>query len=99
MGVKAQMSLFIARNKDAKQPDWYIRIDNTDKGLTIKPHKASGNAKGYISLGITSRGISTRMLESLKAERGVSLLVAATPTKIDGQEWYQLICSKPLRIN
>ncbi len=99
MKLKPQMSLYLARNTDSKQPDWYIRFDSTDNGLPIKPHKASGTAKGHVSLGITSRGISTRMLESLKAQRGASLLVAAAPTKIDGQEWYQLICSKPLRIN
>lgn len=95
MGIKPDMSAYIARNKDAKC-EWYIRFDNTDKGLKIRIHKGS---KGYASLGITTRVLTVMMLESLKAQRGASLLVAAKPTNINGQEWYQLITSKPLRIN
>ena len=98
MGIKPDMSIYIARNKDAKC-EWYIRFDNSDKGLKIRPHKGGGGSKGYVSLGITTRSLTVMMLESLKAQRGASLLVAAKPTNIDGQEWYQLITSKPLRIN
>lgn len=98
MGIKPDMSIYIARNKDAKC-EWYIRFDNRDKGLKIRPHKGGGGSKGYVSLGITTRSLTVMMLESLKAQRGASLLVAAKPTNINGQEWFQLITSKPLRIN
>ena len=98
MGIKADMSLFLARNTEAKC-EWYIRFDNSGDGLLIRTHKGGGYCKGVASLGITSRGITTKLLDGCKAERGLSLLVAKTPTKINGQEWYQLITSKPLRVN
>lgn len=98
MDIKPDMSLFLARNTEAKC-EWYIRFDNSNDGLCVRSHKGGGYAKGVVSLGITSRGITTKLLESCKAERGLSLLVAKTPTKINSQEWYQLITSKPLRVN
>jgi hypothetical protein len=97
MDIKPDMSLFLARNTEAKC-EWYIRFDNSSDGLCIRSHKG-GISKGVVSLGITSRSITTKLLESCKAERGISLLVAKTPTKINGQEWFQLITSKPLRVN
>lgn len=98
MDIKPEMSLFLARDTEAKC-EWYIRFDNSADGLCVRSHKGGGYAKGVVSLGITSRGITTKLLESCKAERGLSLLVAKTPTKINGQEWFQLITSKPLRVN
>ena len=98
MDIKPAMSLFLARNTEAKC-EWYIRFDNSSDGLCIRSRKGGGYTKGVASLGITSRSITTKLLESCKAERGISLLVAKTATKINGQEWYQLITSKPLRIN
>lgn len=96
--VKAGMSLFVARNTDAKC-EWYIRFDNSDNGLLIRHHKGGTRSAGKNYLGVTTRGLSAMMLDSCKAERGMSLLVAKTPTKINGQDWYQLITSKPIRVN
>ncbi len=98
MGIEADMSLYIARNTEAKC-EWYIRFDKGDNGLKIRAHKGGGYCKGKASLGVTSRGITAMMLDSCKAERGLSLLVAKTPTMINGQEWYQLITAKPIRVN
>lgn len=98
MGINESMSIFIARNTD-KPCEWYIRFDNSDEGLRLRTHNCSGHCKGYTTLGLTSRPVSAAILDSLKAQRGATLLVAKTPTKIDGQEWLQLITNNPKRIN
>lgn len=37
--------------------------------------------------------------DSLKAKSGATLLIAQKPEIINGEEWYQLITAKPLRLN
>lgn len=98
MGIKPEMNLFFARNTEAKC-EWYIRFDNSGDGLSIRAHRGGGYCKGIASLGVTSRGITAKLLDSCKAERSLSLLVAKTPTTINGQDWFQLITAKPIRIN
>lgn len=88
-----------AKDSDSKC-DWYISIKKDDPtGLPVRCHHGGGNAKGYSSLGITCRSLTSAILDGLKAKSGATVLIAQKPTVIDGQEWYQLIMAKPIRIN
>lgn len=98
MGIQTDMSLYLARNTEAKC-EWYIRFDNSDKGITIRPLNGGKSCRGAVALGVTSRGLSVMLLDSCKAQRGLTLLVAKNPTTIDGYYWFQLITAKPIRVN
>lgn len=99
LALTTENSIAFAKDSDSKG-DWYISLTTeTQEALPLRAHNGSGNAKGYSTLGITSRGLSSILLDELKAKSGATILIAQKPTVIDGQEWYQLIMAKPLRIN
>lgn len=99
LSLTTDYAITFAKDSDSKC-DWYITIKKNDPtGIPIRSHHGSGNAKGYTSLGITCRGLTAAILDNLKAKSGATVLIAQKPTVIDGQEWYQLITSKPIRLN
>ncbi len=99
LGLSTGSRVSVARDCESRN-DWYIRVDkgNTD-GMQIRAKKNSGYCKKLTTLYVGSSFISSRLLDSLGAKKGASLLIAAKTVDIDGVQWYQLITSKPLRIN
>ena len=101
LGLTTQQSLIFAKDEDTKN-DWYLSIlssSETAAGLAIRNHKGSGYHEGNTPHCITCRALVTELLDSLKAKKGASLLLAQTPKEIDGKKWYQIMTAKPLRIN
>lgn len=99
LNLTTDHAITFAKDSDSKC-DWYISIKKDDPtGLPVRCHHGGGNAKGYSSLGITCRSLTGAILDGLKAKSGATVLIAQKPTVIDGQEWYQLIMAKPIRIN
>ena len=99
LGLSTGSRLSVAHDCDSRN-DWYIRVDqgNTE-GMQLRTKRNSGYCKEISTLYVCSSVISSRLLDSLNAKKGASLLIAAKPVVIDGTQWYQLITSKPLRIN
>lgn len=99
LGLSTEYAATFAKDSDSKN-DWYVTFRKADpSGLPIRAHHGSGNAAGYSTLGITCRSLSSAILDSLKAKSGATLLIAQKPEIINGEEWYQLITAKPLRLN
>ena len=44
------------------------------------------------------RSMARAILDSLKAKSGACLLISQNPVIIEGEEWYELITTKPIRI-
>lgn len=96
--IKTEQSLYIARNKDAKC-EWYIRIDDSKEGIPIREYKGGGYCKNYKPLGVTVKNVASKIMDSIGAVRGCSLLIAKKPVELNGQAWYEIITKNPLRKN
>lgn len=99
LGLTTDYAATFAKDTDSKN-DWYVSFRKDDPtGIQIRAHNGSGGAKGYNTLGVTCRSLSTAILDSLKAKSGVTLLIAQKPVMIGGVNWFQILTSKPIRIN
>lgn len=96
--VKVGQSLFIARNKDAKN-EWYLRIDDSKDGMPIREYRCGGFAKNYKPVGVTVKALAKIIMDSVGAEKGLSLLIGKKPVEINGQAWYEILTKNPLRKN
>lgn len=99
LNINTEKSVIFARDDESKN-DWYICLmpDQTT-GIPVRAHNGAGFAKGYSTMSVTCRSLSATILDALKAKSGATILIDQTPVVIDGQEWYQLMTAKPLRLN
>lgn len=97
LNVADYESLIIACDTDSKSNAWYLRMLKNDEGMPIKLKNGTGYCRRTQQYTVTSRVVTTKLLDTLNAEQGATLLIAQNPVKIDGVEWYELITSKPIR--
>lgn len=100
MNITTESQVAFAKDADSKN-DWYMCVSQTEiqGGITVRKANGHGNCKDYQILGCTCRALSAEILDSVKAQSGASFLIAEKPVEIDGTQWYQIIISKPIRIN
>lgn len=91
-------SVLFACDTDSKNNAWYLRLLKSDEGIAVRSKEGTGYCKGNVSYICTSRAMSRAILDSLKAKSGACLLISQNPVIIEGEEWYELITTKPIRI-
>lgn len=97
--ITEKTRMFIARNTEAKS-EWYIRFTTTNEaGMPLKNLKGSGYMKDKSFIGVTAKKLSAAIMDSVGAEKGMTLLVGTTPIDAAGAKWYQIITKTPLRKN
>lgn len=97
LNVGDYQSLIVARDTDSKNNAWYMRLTKTDEGIPVRLKNGTGYCKSVQSYICCSRVVTGKLLDSLNAESGATLLIAQNPITIEGEEWYELITSKPIR--
>jgi hypothetical protein len=99
LGLTTESRLSMARDTDSKN-DWYLCVDRRNvEGMQLHSRKNTGYCKGIETLYVCSGAISSRILDSVGAKKGVTFLISKKPVEIGGLQWYQVITSKPLRSN
>lgn len=99
MKIDEYQSVIFAHDTESKNNAWYLRLLKNDEGIPVKYKDGTGYSKGNRSYIATSRAVSRAILDSLKAQSGACLLISQNPVIIEGEEWYELITSKPIRVS
>ncbi len=97
LNVGEYQSIIVARDTDSKNNAWYMRLVKTDEGIPVRLKNGTGYCKSVQSYICCSRVVTGNLLDSLNAESGATLLIAQKPISIEGEEWYELVTSKPIR--
>ena len=95
MGLTHGGRVLFAQDEDSG--DWFIAKTDAETGIMLRTKKNGGWAKAFTSVYFCNRLISEKLLASCKAKASATFLIAEKPTKVDGQEWYKIVTSKPLR--
>ena len=88
LGLKSGDRLEVANEKGTK--NWYIR--KTDEEIGFLVCRISTN------LGIRNKELGKVMMRNLKIETSASFLIAKNTVNINGEDYYQLITSRPIII-
>lgn len=96
LGFEDGQYVAFAKDEDSRN-DWYVTFEaDCNTGSKIRLAKNSRNKKG--SLITNNKEAANAILDTVKAEKGASLLIARVPTPINGKNWYKILTAKPMRI-
>lgn len=87
MGLQAGDHLVVANEDGTK--NWYIRKVDDDTGFELK------NISN--SIGFKNTAFNETITSKLKLDGTVGFLICRKPMTIDGEEYYQLITSRPVK--
>lgn len=86
LGIKKGDRLEVANEKGTK--NWYIRKADNEKGFLVTLISTG--------LGIRNKELCKIMMKELKLDGSASFLIAKNPVNIEGNNYYQLITSRPI---
>ena len=99
LGLNVGDHILFAQDED--NGDWFVGKTSAENGLILRAKKNGGWAKKCrqsITLYFCNRLIVSKLLDACKAKNSATFLIATKPVKADGQEWFKVVTSKPLRI-
>lgn len=94
--LKEGMYIAFAKDTDSRN-DWYITFQALkSNGSVIRyTHSASNHSRALIT---NNKEAANAILDSVKADKGASLLIAMKPVNFNGIDWHKLLTSKPIRM-
>lgn len=92
LGLSNETKILVAKDEDSRN-DWYIAF-----GKEL-PESMKLRAQGKPTYGYRAQyKLAVReILDSVKAEKSATFLLAAKPIEIDGIKWYRIMTSTPIR--
>lgn len=91
-GLDNDIRILIAKDTDSRN-DWYVAFGSELPGgmkLRAQGKPTSGYRAQY-------KTAAVEILDSVKAEKSATFLIAAKPIEQDGIEWYRIITANPIR--
>lgn len=91
LGLTNETKILIAKDEESRN-DWYVAFGEKLDGMKLRAQgkPTSGYRAQYKTAAI-------EILDSVKAEKSATFLLAAKPTEQDGIEWYRIMTATPIR--
>ena len=101
LGLTNETRILIAKDEESRN-DWYVAFGEKLDGMKLR---AQGKpTSGYRAQGKPTSGYRAQyktaaieILDSVKAEKSATFLLAAKPIEQDGIEWYRIMTATPIR--
>lgn len=92
LGLTSKTSILIAKDEESRN-DWYVAFGTGLPG-SMKLRAQGKPTSGYRA---QYRDAAIEILDSVKAEKSATFLLAAKPTEQEGIEWYRIMTATPIR--
>ena len=91
LALTTETRILIAKDEESRN-DWFVAFGQELDGIKLR---SQGKPKtGYRA---QHRSAVIKILDSVKAEKSATFLLAAKPIKQDGIEWYRIMTATPIR--
>lgn len=91
LGLTCETRILIAKDEESRN-DWYVAFGKELDGMKLqKQGKPTGGYKARHKIA------AIEILDSVKAEKSATFLLAAKPIEQDGIEWYRIMTATPIR--
>lgn len=91
LGLTNETKILIAKDDESRN-DWYVAFGHELDGMRLW-----AQGKPTIAYRAQSKTAAIEILDSVKAEKSATFLLAAKPTEQDGIEWYRIMTATPIR--
>lgn len=81
LGLTNETRILIAKDEESRN-DWYVAFGEKLDGMKLRAQYKTA---------------AIEILDSVKAEKSATFLLAAKPTEQDGIEWYRIMTATPIR--
>lgn len=91
LGLTNETRILIAKDEESRN-DWYIAFGQEPDGV-----KLWAQGRPINSYRAQNKAAAIEILDSVKAEKSATFLLAVKPIVQDGIEWYRIMTATPIR--